>query len=54
MLKGLGGLGEMAKMMKAAQDMKSKMAQLQEDLRHIEVTGEAGPHLVWVRANGKG
>ena len=54
MLKGLGGLGEMAKMMKAAQDMKSKMAQLQEDLRHIEVTGEAGPHLVRVRANGKG
>ena len=54
MLKGLGGLGEMAKMMKAAQDMKSKMAQLQEDLRHIEVIGEVGPHLVTVRANGKG
>jgi len=26
MLKGLGGLGDMAKMMKTAQDMQSKMA----------------------------
>ena len=32
MLKGLGGIGDMAKMMKAAQDMQAKMAELQEDL----------------------
>ena len=30
MLKGLGDLGDMAKMMKAAQDMQSKMAGLQD------------------------
>ena len=32
MLKGLGGLGDMAAMMKAAQEMQVKMAELQEQL----------------------
>ena len=32
MLKGLGALGDMAKMMKSAQEMQSKLAALQEDL----------------------
>ncbi|MEZ7812294.1 MAG: DNA-binding YbaB/EbfC family protein [Paracoccaceae bacterium] len=54
MLKGLGELGDMAKMMKTAQEMKNKMAAMQEDLRQMEVSGEAGPHLVTVSANGKG
>jgi DNA-binding YbaB/EbfC family protein len=54
MLKGLGGLGDMAKMMKAAQDMQSKMAQLQEDLAQATVTGEAGAGLVKATATGKG
>ena len=54
MLKGLGGLGDMAKMMKAAQDMQGRMADMQDQLAKTVVTGEAGGGLVRVRANGKG
>ena len=42
MFKGLGQLGDMAKMMKAAQDMQERMAALQEALATMEVRGEAG------------
>ena len=35
MLKGLGAMGDMAKMMKSAQEMQDKMAQLQEDMHNI-------------------
>jgi hypothetical protein len=54
MLKGLGGLGDMAKMMKAAQDMQAKLADLQESLAQIVVVGEAGAGLVKARATAKG
>jgi nucleoid-associated protein EbfC len=54
MLKGLGGLGDMAKMMKAAQDMQGKLAQLQEDMANIVVIGESGAGLVRARATAKG
>ena len=54
MLKGLGGLGDMAKMMKAAGEMQSKMAEMQEVLANTIVTGEAGAGLVRVRATAKG
>ena len=54
MLKGLGDLGDMAKMMKAAQDMQSKMAALQDQLADITVTGESGAGLVKATANAKG
>lgn len=54
MLKGLGGLGDMAKMMQAAQEMQAKMASLQEDLARIVVSGEAGGGLVRVRVTAKG
>ncbi len=54
MLKGLGGLGDMAKMMKAAGEMQAKMAELQENLANITVTGESGAGLVTVRASAKG
>jgi nucleoid-associated protein EbfC len=54
MLKGLGGLGDMAKMMKAAQDVQGKMAELQGDLARIVVIGEAGGGLVKARATAKG
>ena len=54
MLKGLGALGDMAKMMKAAQEAQGKMAEMQEKLAGIEVTGEAGAGLVKVRATAKG
>ncbi|MCR8550111.1 YbaB/EbfC family nucleoid-associated protein [Salipiger sp. P9] len=54
MLKGLGGLGDMAKMMKAAQEMQGKMTQLQDDLKTIEVVGESGAGLVKATASAKG
>ncbi len=54
MLKGLGGLGDMAKMMKAAQEMQSKMAQLQEDMHNLTVTGESGAGLVKATCTCKG
>ena len=54
MLKGLGGLGDMAKMMKAAQEMQGRMAELQDELARIVVVGEAGAGLVKARATAKG
>ncbi|KMK68400.1 YbaB/EbfC family nucleoid-associated protein [Puniceibacterium sp. IMCC21224] len=54
MLKGLGGLGDMAKMMKTAQEMQTKMAQLQEDMQTIMVTGESGAGLVTATCTAKG
>ncbi len=54
MLKGLGGIGDMAKMMKQAQEMQSKMAQMQDDLASITVTGESGAGLVKATATAKG
>ncbi|MEM6635930.1 MAG: YbaB/EbfC family nucleoid-associated protein [Pseudomonadota bacterium] len=54
MFKGLGGLGDMSKMMKAAQEMQDKMAQMQDSLETITVTGEAGAGLVVVTATAKG
>ncbi|MEO0937761.1 MAG: YbaB/EbfC family nucleoid-associated protein [Pseudomonadota bacterium] len=54
MLKGLGGLGDMAGMMKKAQEMQGKMAEMQESLGAITVTGEAGAGLVKATATAKG
>jgi nucleoid-associated protein EbfC len=54
MLKGLGGIGDMAKMMKAAQDMQAKMAEMQEELSRTVVIGESGAGLVRARATAKG
>jgi DNA-binding YbaB/EbfC family protein len=54
MLKGLGGLGDMAKMMKAAQEMQAKMAGLQEEMDRITVEGQAGAGLVRATATAKG
>ena len=54
MLKGLGGLGDMAKMMKAAQDMQTKMAEMQEDMHNIMIIGESGAGLVKATASAKG
>ena len=54
MLKGLGGLGDMATMMKAAQDMQAKMAELTEELNRITVTGESGAGLVKATCSAKG
>jgi len=54
MLKGLGGLGDMAKMMKAAQDMQQKMADLTEELARVNVVGESGAGLVTATCSVKG
>ncbi len=54
MLKGLGNLGDMAKMMKTAQEMQGKMAQMQEEMQSIIVTGESGAGLVKATATAKG
>lgn len=54
MLKGLGQLGDMAKIMKQAQEMQSRMADAQSRLDTIEVTGEAGAGLVRATATAKG
>lgn len=54
MLKGLGGLGDMAKMMKAATEMQGKMTQLQADMAAIIVEGQSGAGLVRATATAKG
>ncbi|MEM6940672.1 MAG: YbaB/EbfC family nucleoid-associated protein [Pseudomonadota bacterium] len=54
MFKGLGGLGDMAGMMKKAQEMQGKMAQLQEDMQNILVEGESGAGLVKAVCSAKG
>lgn len=54
MFKGLGGLGDMGKMMKAAQEMQQKMTDLQEELHRMTVTGESGAGLVKATATAKG
>lgn len=54
MFKGLGGFGDMAKMMKAATEMQDKVQRMQDDLANVTVTGEAGAGLVRVTASAKG
>jgi DNA-binding YbaB/EbfC family protein len=54
MLKGLGGLGDMAKMMKAAQEMQTRMQALQEEMHTITVEGQSGAGLVKATATAKG
>ena len=54
MFKGLGNLGDMGKMMKAAQDLQAKLPEFQESLGAITVTGESGAGLVKATATAKG
>ncbi len=54
MFKGLGGLGDMGKMMKVAQEMQGKMEALQDELRTITVTGESGAGMVRATSTAKG
>lgn len=54
MLKGLGQIGDMAKMMKQAQKMQAEMQGVQERMDTIIVTGEAGAGMVTAEANAKG
>ena len=48
------GMGDMAKMMKTSKDMQSKMAEMQDDLENVTVTGESGAGLVKATATAKG
>ncbi|UXU74720.1 MULTISPECIES: YbaB/EbfC family nucleoid-associated protein [unclassified Paracoccus (in: a-proteobacteria)] len=54
MFKGLGDMGDLSKMMEAAQQMQAKMAEMQEGLNRLTVTGEAGGGLVRATATAKG
>lgn len=54
MFKGLGQLGDMAGMMKKAQEMQTRMTDLQEKLEDMNVVGESGAGLVKATANAKG
>ncbi|MBP0483842.1 YbaB/EbfC family nucleoid-associated protein [Sagittula salina] len=54
MFKGLGQLGDMAKMMQQAKEMQGRVVQLQEELKTIVVTGESGAGLVKATATAKG
>ncbi|MDJ0628023.1 MAG: YbaB/EbfC family nucleoid-associated protein [Rhodobacter sp.] len=54
MFKGLGNLGDMAGMMKKAKEMQEKMAEMQDSLGSIIVTGESGAGLVKATATAKG
>lgn len=54
MFKGLGQMGDMGKMMKAAQEMQGKMAEMQDGLAGITVVGESGAGLVKATATAKG
>jgi len=54
MLKGLGGLGDMAKLMKQAQEMQAKMAEAQARIAAIEAEGSAGAGMVRAVASAEG
>ncbi len=54
MLKGLGGLGDMAKIMKQAQEMQGKMAEVQAGLEQINVVGQSGAGMVVATTSAKG
>jgi len=54
MFKGLGDMGDLSKMMEAAQQMQTRMAEMQEGLTRLTVTGESGAGLVKATATAKG
>ena len=54
MFKGLGDMSDLSKMMEAAQQMQTKMTEMQEGLARLTVVGEAGGGLVKATATAKG
>jgi DNA-binding YbaB/EbfC family protein len=54
MFKGLGGLGNIASLMKEAQNIGPKMQEVAEKLKRERVSGTAGGGMVTVHASGHG
>lgn len=54
MVKGLGGIGDLGKMMAAARDMQGRVEEMQAGLDKISVTGTSGGGLVTATATAKG
>ncbi len=54
MLKGFGQIGDMTRMMKQAQEMQGRLAEMQEALNAVTVVGESGAGLVKATATAKG
>ena len=54
MFKGLGQIGDMAKMMQAAKGIQERVNELQESLSTIVVIGESGAGMVKARCTAKG
>ena len=48
------GMGDMTKMMKTAQEMQTKMAEMQQELGSVTVVGESGAGLVKATCTAKG
>ena len=46
--------GDLGKMMKQAQQLQAKMAEVQEEIQQLEATGSSGAGLVTVTLSGKG
>lgn len=47
------GLGQMASIMKQAQEIKGRMKEMQESLRRLKLEGSAGGGMVTVEMNGQ-
>ncbi|WP_392551675.1 YbaB/EbfC family nucleoid-associated protein [Orbus wheelerorum] len=47
-----GGKGGLGNLMKQAQQMQTRMQQVQEDIAKLEVTGESGAGMVKITVNG--
>ncbi len=52
-MKGLGNLGNIASMVKQAQQMQKKLGEVQEELEREEITVSSGGGMVTVKMNGK-
>ena len=47
------GLGQIASLMKNAQEIQGRMKEMQENLRHLKAAGTAGGGMVTVEVNGQ-
>ena len=54
MLKGLGNLGNIGNILKQAQQMGSRMQEVNDQLKGVRVTGASGGGMIEVEANGLG